>query len=227
MTLTHKMGALVGMAATCLFLVVAHTSSLATSGHAPSVSAVDDDDMASASSGFCKGMFMVMSMSGFQWSLLAAGGRDEPGDCLSYFAPGWKLDGRGKFEGAMVYTFLLAIMAEASYAFQLMIRPYVPKRLQHLTNSILYGIQRFMAYIIMLVAMMYSWELLISVILGLVVGRLLFPNVTRREWRREARRAGRSTVPSHPTLAATLDESVHAGEEEPLLAGDTSMRRRR
>lgn len=215
MTLKQKMAALVGVAATSLLLAVQSSPNHSAS------STVEGE--ASSASGFCKNMFMVMSMSGFQWSLV---GR-EPGDCLSYFAPSWKLDGRGKFEGACVYTFLLAIMTEGSHALQVTIQPYVPKRLQHLTNTILYGIQRFMTYIIMLIAMMYSWELLISVIFGVVVGRLLFPNVTRREWRREARRAQTSTVPLHPTLAATLDESNHAGEEEPLLAGDTAIRKRR
>ena len=175
---------------------------------------------------------MVMSMSGFQWSL---GG--EPGDCLSYFAPAWKLDGRGKFQGAMIYTFLLAILAEGSHALLVLARPpYVPKRLQHLTNTVLYGIQRFMTYIIMLVAMMYSWELLISGIAGVVVGRLLFPNVTRREWRRESRRAAQSSSATvHPTLAeeaatttTTLAESINTvGENEPLLAGDGVVRKRR
>lgn len=223
MTLTHKMLALVGVAATSLILN-AQTSSLPTTNNTHG----ENGDL-SSSGGFCKGMFMVMSMSGFQWSLA---GR-EPGDCLSYFAPAWKLDERGKFQGAMVYTFLLAILAEGSYALQVWIRPYLSKsnnqRLQQLTNSILYGMQRFMVYIIMLIAMMFSWELLISVILGVVVGRLMFPNGTRREWQREARRAQSITLPSssHPTLAATLDESLHNGEEEPLLTGDALMRRRR
>lgn len=175
---------------------------------------------------FCKGMFMVMSMSGFQWSLV---GR-EPGDCLSYFAPDWKLDSRGKFQGAMVYTFLLGILTEGSHALQVLLRPYVPRRLAHVTDSLLLGLQRFMAYIIMLIAMMYSWEMLISILAGVVVGRLIFPNITRREWRKEARRTGSGDMSSHPTLASTLDDDDSnrlQAEVEPLLAGDISMRRRR
>ena len=197
-------------------------------------------------SGFCKGMFMVMSMSGFQWSLTGYG------DCLSYFAPGWKLDERSKFQGAMIYTFLLGVVAEGSYALPLTTWTHMPKRFERATNSLLYGLQRFMTYIIMLIAMMYSWELLIAALCGLMVGRLLFPNVTRREWRQEARRTTGTfppppnvALPADPTLATdALDESSPSpspssssssppepGEENkkakvPLVDG-TAVRRRR
>ncbi len=215
MTQAQKMIVLVCMAATSLIFFKEISDTL---NSALRVQSSNEDETP-----FCKGMFMVMSMGGFQWSLV---GR-EPGDCLSYFAPAWKLDSRGKFQGAMVYSFLLGILTEGSHAVPVLVRPYVPKRLAHLSNSILLGVERFMAYFIMLIAMMYSWELLISLICGIMVGRLMFPNVTRREWRKEARRL-RSEVPSsHPTLAATLDESNHQGEDEPLLVTDVSMRRRR
>lgn len=167
-------------------------------------------------SDFCNNMFMVMAMSGFQWSLFGK----SPGDCLSYLAPAWTLESRGKFQGAVVYTFLLAMLAEGSHALQVVLRPHVPKRIEHLTNVLFLGMQRFMAYILMLVVMMYSWELLISVICGVMAGRLLFPNVTRREWRRDARhlQSMASSPPPPPEVG---------GEEERLLSEDISVRRRR
>jgi hypothetical protein len=180
------------------------------------------------STGFCQHMFMVMSMSGFQWSLVG----HTPGDCLNYFAPAWKLDDRGKFQGAMVYTVLLGLLTEGSHALQVVLQPYVPPRLRHVVNSLLYGLQRFMGYTIMLVSMTYSWELFLSVLVGVMLGRLLFPNATRREWLREARHFQRNTPPAgaHPTLATTLDDSQHNGDESGalLLASDNlAVRRRR
>jgi Ctr copper transporter family len=183
-------------------------------------------------SSFCHGMFMTMSMSGFQWSLLLDGG----GDCLTYFAPAWKLDDRGKFQGAMVYTFLMAILTEGLYTFPILLEQqqprFLPKHLRHLVDTIVYGIQRFMGYIIMLIAMMYSWELFMSVVLGHMVGKLLFPNATRREWRDDARRRNLAPLPSaHPTLAATLiiDDETPDAEERDLLSTEEAplVRRRR
>lgn len=179
-------------------------------------------DGGGATENFCKGMHMVMSMSGFQWSLF-----QQQGDCLNYFSPNWKLDNPGKFQGAMVYSFLLAISTEGFYFLQTLILPKVPKRLRHLVSSLLIGLQRFMGYIIMLIAMMYSWELLISIILGLMVGRMLFPNSTRRAWKGNTRRLQDGTLPVHPTLASTLDESQHQASDTSLLAGDPVVRRRR
>ena len=193
--------------------------------------------LGTGSKGFCQGMFMSMSMSGFQWSFLGA--RNEPGDCLNYLAPAWKLDDQGKFQGAMVYTILLGVLTEGAYAFQGLLQPYIPKRLWHLVHSLLYGIQRFMGYILMLVAMTFSWELFFSVIVGIILGRLLFPDVTERQWRNNARQVQYEAPVSHadapPTLAtASLDDSQHhrhvgaGGERESLLTGEAlTVRRRR
>lgn len=203
------MGVIVCVAVLTLSFISSRSATIAPSG------GVKHDE----GSDFCNNMFMVMAMSGFQWSLFGK----TAGDCLSYLAPDWKLESRGKFQGAMVYTFLLAILAEGSHAFQVVLRPYIPKRFEHGTNVIFLGMQRFMAYILMLVVMMYSWELLISVIAGVMAGRLLFPNVTRREWRKDAQqlRTQTSSLPTPPP------EGEGEGEEEPLLSGDIAVRRRR
>jgi len=204
-----------------------HLSSTRTSNVFP--------QLGTGSKGFCQGMFMAMAMSGFQWSFLGK----EPGDCLNYLAPAWKLDDQGKFQGAMVYTILLGVLTEGTYAFQGLLQPYVPKRLWHLVHSLLYGIQRFMGYILMFVAMTFSWELFFSVIVGIILGRLLFPNVTQRERLTNARQVLYETPVSRadapPTLATTsLDDSQHhldvgaGSERESLLTGDAlTVRRRR
>lgn len=208
-TNSQMMGAVVCAAALTMMMMMVISSRSATMVQ----SGIHDHG---TSTDFCSNMFMVMAMSGFQWSLFGK----TPGDCLSYLTPAWKLESRGKFQGAMVYTFLLAMLAEGSHALQVVLRPHIPKRMEHVTNVIFLGMQRFMAYILMLVVMMYSWELLISVICGVMAGRLLFPNVTRREWRRDARLL-QSTTSSPPPLSEV------EGEDEPLLSGDASVRRRR
>ena len=201
---SQMLGIIAGVAVLTLLFLSRRSAAVVQSGH--------HEDMGND---FCNNMFMVMAMSGFQWSLFGKA----RGDCLSFLAPAWQLDSRGKFQGAMVYTFLLAILAEGSHALQVVLRPHVPQRIEHVTNAIFLGMQRFMAYILMLVVMMYSWELLISVIGGVMVGRLLFPNVTRREWRRDARHL--QTMTSSPPPPEVV------GEEEPLLSEDGSVRRRR
>ena len=165
---------------------------------------------------FCNGMSMTMAMGGFQWSLLSK----QAGDCISYFAPGWTLDNAGKFQGAMLYSFLLGIFTEGVHTFEAFLRPVVPLRLRHTTMALLYGFQRFFGYIVMLIAMTYTWELLLSAIAGLMVGHFLFPNSTRREWKREARRS--MLASRHPTLATPgLDDTSHHEavllEQDPLL----------
>ena len=201
----QMMGVIVGVAVLTLLFVSRRSAAVVQSGH--------HDDMGND---FCNNMFMAMTMSGFQWSLFGK----TPGDCLSFLAPAWQLDSRGKFQGAMVYTFLLAVLAEGSHALQVVLRPHVPPRIEHVTNVIFLGMQRFMTYILMLVVMTYSWELLISVIGGVMVGRFLFPNVTRREWRGDARHL--QTMTSLPPPPPEVVE-----EGEPLLAEDGSVRRRR
>jgi hypothetical protein len=55
---------------------------------------IDDE---SSQQGFCHGMSMTMSISGFQSALF----RTKPADCLTYLFTNWRLDSSGKFQGAM------------------------------------------------------------------------------------------------------------------------------
>ena len=229
LSFSHPMVALMILAFTCS-LVMFHSSPSSIN-----TDVTPNDRAAAESKGFCQGMFMAMSMSGFQWSFFRA--REDPGDCLNYLAPSWKLDDRGKFQGAVVYSMLLGMLTEGTYVLQVLLQPYIPKRLSHLAHSLLYGIQRFMGYVLMLVTMMYSWELFFSVIFGISLGRLVFPDVTRRQRRADTRRtqysAPVSPTNSHPTLATTsLDDRQHTqevvgGENESLLTSDAMAVRRR
>jgi hypothetical protein len=57
-------------------------------------------------------MYMTMFMDGFHWSIIAFFRRPSP-HCLNYFVRSWKLENASKFRGAMIFTFLLAILVEA------------------------------------------------------------------------------------------------------------------
>ena len=162
---------------------------------------------------FCNGMSMIMAMGGFQWSLFSKG------DCITYFAPNWKLNSAGKFQGAMVYSFLLAMLTEGITSFQAWIRRFLKGKLRKVVMAILYAVQQWLGYIIMLVAMTYSLELLGCILLGLMTGRWLFPNA--KQERRDAARAATSQVQTE--VAAGQAQ----GEETPLLDSSSTMRRRR
>ena len=170
---------------------------------------------------FCNGMFMVMAMGGFQWSL---GKHDTKPDCLNYFVPAWKLDDRGKFTGAMVYSFLLGIMTEAITNLQIWLRPFLGTgRLRKFTMPLLFALQQWLGYISMMITMMYSIELFGSLLLGLVLGRLLFlpRSVTKPIVRTDQSAASPRNNDNGVTLSA-----IPEGEETPLV-GRTALRRRR
>lgn len=172
---------------------------------------------------FCNGMSMVMAMGGFQWSLGKKHDNSKP-DCLNYFVPAWKLDDKGKFTGAMVYSFLLGMMTEAITNFQIWLRPFLGTgRLRKFTMPLLYALQQWLGYIAMMVTMMYSVELFGSLLLGLVLGRLLFlpRSVTKLIVPTDESGASPRNDISGVTLSA-----IPESEETPLV-GQTSLRRRR
>ena len=57
----------------------------------------NDDNYYNDNMDFCKGMFMTMSMKGFQSALFS----NNKSDCLTFLFTNWKLDSSGKFLGAM------------------------------------------------------------------------------------------------------------------------------
>ncbi len=118
---------------------------------------------------FCQGMPMVMFMGGFQRSLTK-----EPQSCLNYFFPSWKLLNAGQLKGAMVYSFLLAFLTEGLFAIRAVVLQHVQGKGRKTLLILLYVLQQAMGYVIMLVAMMYSVELFLSVVLGLAIGHRIF-----------------------------------------------------
>jgi hypothetical protein len=146
---------------------------------------------------FCNGMSMTMAMRGFQSSLFWHGSRsvnrhhhgdeeqeaeddmnskNNKADCLTYLVEHWKLDTAGQFVGAMVYSFLLALMTEALTSVQGRIKNYLPigSRTRTVIMSIFYAVQQFSGYLVMFIAMTYSIELFASALLGLMAGNFLY-----------------------------------------------------
>ena len=166
------------------------------------------------SNDFCNGMSMIMAMSGFQWSLF------EKGQCLTYFVAPWKLDGSGKFLGAMVYSFLLALLTEGITWFQRWIGGFLSGKVRRTVMAILYAIQHWLGYMIMFIAMTYSYELLGCVLLGLMAGRSLLSN-HKRDHLGTSRRRGRAHL-------SMLSSSQSREEETPLVGeAESTVRRRR
>ena len=105
--------------------------------------------------------------------------------------------------------------------FQIWIRPHLGKgRPRKILMSILYAMQQWLGYLVMMITMMYSIELFASLLVGLVVGRVLFlPRST--------------TAPKiNTTRTTTVSSSERNGsntsaEETPLLERHPSIRRRR
>ena len=78
-----------------------------------------------------------------------------------------------------VFTFILAVASEGMILGQNHVRDYYligkSKRERKLTMSLLYGLQQLVGWILMLISMMFSVELFACVLLGILVGKLLFP----------------------------------------------------
>jgi hypothetical protein len=167
---------------------------------------------------FCNGMSMIMAMGGFQWSL------SKKGDCLTYFVAPWKLSDAGKFQGAMVYSFLLAVLTEGLFSFGGWIKQFLSGKLRIVVMATIYGVQQWLGYIIMLIAMMYSFELMGCVILGLMTGRILFPKAHRVPPKNAPSRMATNQRPNVTTEAAAANNEESSFLED---AGSTVRRRRR
>ncbi|MGK3743869.1 MAG: hypothetical protein ACI8RD_010248 [Bacillariaceae sp.] len=127
-------------------------------------------------------------MEGFQWTL------KRKSSCLNFYFPSWKLDTIHKFIAAMLCVFIMAILTEGiarlKYDISHKAKKQSTRRRRSLAgasnynynnNNKLWYIQTFLqgmnalfAYILMLVIMTYSLELLCCVIMGLMVGYFVF-----------------------------------------------------
>ena len=150
----------------------------------------------------CHDMYMTMYMDGFHWSLFHYRHLKSPPQmiCLNYFVSTWKVQYPSEFRGCMIYTFLLAILLEAISSIRTMCAQYFQERkndlsrtlqqhisrrsrrrhqwrmeaIRQLITIILYTFQTIIGYLLMLVAMSYSMELLLSIFSGLIIGNGLF-----------------------------------------------------
>ena len=144
-----------------------------------------DDDEA-----FCRGMYMVMFTDGFRWSLASNTDTNTTSTppCLAYYVASWKLSMSGKFRGAMVFSFLLALLTEGLSVSRFTLIQYLHvfagnnnnnnnnrrSRKHKLVLTIVYALQQWLGTMIMLVSMMYSIEMLLSVVAGLCLGNFVF-----------------------------------------------------
>lgn len=124
---------------------------------------------------FCmdmKSMRMVMYLGGFRFTMSSA---KEMLPCLSYYVRSWVLNDKGKFKGAMVYSFLLGLVTQGLAVTRAVVFTHVQKyKVRKYLMVAIYVLQVYMGYMIMLVAMMYSAELLLSAVAGLAFGYFLF-----------------------------------------------------
>jgi len=129
------------------------------------------------SNDFCNGA-MDMLMSGFE-----AAGVDNSNPCIILFIKAWTLDSRLKFSFACIGVMLLGILVE----FNIFVRRKLTTRrrisaylrattpsIRRLASIFLFGFNLFLGYLAMLVAMTYSIELFMCVILGLMIGHAAF-----------------------------------------------------
>jgi len=122
---------------------------------------------------FCRGMYMGMFMDGFHFSL----GRptNNPPPCLNFMVRSWRLSDRGRFIGAMVFSFLFALLTEGLSAVRGVIVRYGKGQRGHrVLLNLVYALQSAAGYLLMFTAMSFSIELLLSVVAGLMVGNRFF-----------------------------------------------------
>ena len=127
---------------------------------------------------------MVMYMEGFQWTLQGEG------SCLNLFVASWKLDTYWKFFAAMVCVVGMGIAteginrwkhtaAQAANAYARTTNSTNNSNHHHhqyaaMQHTCLQGLSILSAYLLMLVVMTYSLELLSCVIVGLMIGHYVF-----------------------------------------------------
>ena len=167
--------------------------------HSSSIMSHGNSDMLDTE--FCQGMPMSMFMDGFHRSIH----RHDKQRCLIYLVSGWVLDDEDKFKGAVVYSFLLAILMESLSAIRGAASHYVRSPVpRFICLTLIYALQALLGYLLMFLAMTFSVEILLAALVGLCVGNLAF-------FRYEDFQPHRKRRSPHPTTNPT-------SEREPLLS---------
>jgi len=157
--------------------------------------------------GFCNGMITDMHMSGFI-SLFDEDKRNFP--CLVVFLSSWKIDRYTKFALAWCGAVVAGIACEAMLAVRRPKEKLWATRHRWLATALeggLYAGHRTLGYLAMLLAMTYSVEIFVAVILGLTIGYLLF-NLSASTGEGET-----------PCCNAMLSESPRTGMSSQSLGG--------
>eukprot|EP00536_Pseudo-nitzschia_multiseries_P007988 jgi/Psemu1/66314/estExt_Genemark1.C_1940036 len=115
---------------------------------------------------FCYGG-TTMYMDGFQWI--------QSSTCVILLVPSWVLNTASKYAAAVIGTVLLAIGLEKFIQQRRKTMAYMESGTKRLiVSGAFYGVQLTIGYLLMLVIMIYSGVLFLAVILGLVVGHVMF-----------------------------------------------------
>jgi copper chaperone CopZ len=112
-----------------------------------------------------------MYMDGFKWTYLTPSA-----ECLALFFGSWTIDTPWKLALSCVAAALLGVTMEMVS----LVRRQLPKRRQRDVGYLFHGANLCLAYLVMLVIMMYSLELFLSSLVGLVVGHIIATVLTRR-----------------------------------------------
>lgn len=114
-----------------------------------------------------------MYMDGFHSTLSS---RSSNLMCLNLFFPHWTLDTELKFYAAMAFVIGLGILVEAVGLWKMVYlsRMSMRSQKQKVRLSCIHTLQAFLGYMLMLVTMTYSLELLLCAVFGLSTGYSLF-----------------------------------------------------
>jgi len=136
----------------------------------------------------------TMYMEGFQWT--------QSSTCVIYLFPSWVLNSIWKYFTAVIGTILLAIGLEKFIQQRRKAMASMEAGTARLVASAaFYGVQLSIGYMLMLIIMIYSVLLFLSVILGLVIGHVLF-------------NAGDAIWPIHESPHLTKDVGIEEDDDE-------------
>lgn len=125
----------------------------------------DSTYLSSIEESFCYGG-TSMYMDGFHWL---------DSTCVIYLFPEWVLSTPGKLAGAAIGSILFGMLLEGVIRGRRDIVQTMPVSWKRLgVSSTIYGMQLMMGYLLMLVVMTYSAPLFLSVIIGLMLGHIVF-----------------------------------------------------
>lgn len=126
-----------------------------------------DDSM---STPFCVGSGVTMSMFG-----LGASFNNPDRECVNLIFSEWTLDSEGKFAAGMIGVFFLSILTEAiTFGQRALYHKLQPGQQRHMIMTSMYTCQVLLGFVLMLIVMSYSIELLFSVVAGLAAGYVAF-----------------------------------------------------